>query len=69
MWRRHLILRAFKVNRTYFDHRSLEHEVGSLEAVVSKLIKNWDAWLRFETIGFRFVFGIFLISFCYIFNC
>mmetsp|Transcript_19185 Transcript_19185/g.44649 ORF Transcript_19185/g.44649 Transcript_19185/m.44649 type:complete len:179 (+) Transcript_19185:71-607(+) len=29
------------VNRTFFEHRSLEHEVGSLEAVVSKLIKNW----------------------------
>ena len=45
------ILIAFKVNRTYFDHRSLEHEVGSLEAVVSKLIKNWDAWLLREDIG------------------
>ena len=33
-----------QVNRTFFDHRSLEHEVGSLEAVVSKLIKNWDSW-------------------------
>ena len=33
-----------QVNRTYFDHRSLEHEVGSLEAVISKLIKNWDSW-------------------------
>lgn len=31
----------FLVNRTFFDQRSLEHEVGSLEAVVSKLIKNW----------------------------
>ncbi|CAJ1398245.1 unnamed protein product [Effrenium voratum] len=30
-----------QVNRTFFEHRSLEHEVGSLEAVVSKLIKNW----------------------------
>ena len=30
-----------QVNRTFFDHRSLEHEVGSLESVVSKLIKNW----------------------------
>ena len=34
-----------EVNRTFFDHRSLEHEVGSLEAVVSKLIKNWDPWM------------------------
>lgn len=29
------------VNRTFFEYRSLEHEVGSLEAIVSKLIKNW----------------------------
>lgn len=35
-----------EVNRTFFDHRSLEHEVGSMEAVVSKLIKNWDPWLH-----------------------
>ena len=36
-------LLASQVNRTFFEHRSLEHEVGSLEAVVSKLIKNWAA--------------------------
>ena len=28
----------------FFENRSLEHEVGSLEAVVSKLIKNWEPW-------------------------
>lgn len=42
-WESHLPVMT-KVNRTFFDHRSLEHEVGSLEAVVSKLIKNWDPW-------------------------
>ena len=29
---------AWKVNRTFFEHRSLEHEVGSLEACLPSLL-------------------------------
>eukprot|EP00931_Biecheleriopsis_adriatica_P018232 TRINITY_DN12837_c1_g1_i1.p1 TRINITY_DN12837_c1_g1~~TRINITY_DN12837_c1_g1_i1.p1 ORF type:complete len:290 (+),score=73.74 TRINITY_DN12837_c1_g1_i1:90-872(+) len=31
-----------RVNKTYFDHRSLQHKEGSLEAVVTKIVKNWE---------------------------
>eukprot|EP00440_Ansanella_granifera_P043359 gb/GFBE01047000.1/.p1 GENE.gb/GFBE01047000.1/~~gb/GFBE01047000.1/.p1 ORF type:complete len:262 (+),score=90.24 gb/GFBE01047000.1/:1-786(+) len=31
-----------RVNKTYFQHRSMMHQEGSLEAVVSKLVKNWE---------------------------
>eukprot|EP00931_Biecheleriopsis_adriatica_P001819 TRINITY_DN10228_c0_g4_i1.p1 TRINITY_DN10228_c0_g4~~TRINITY_DN10228_c0_g4_i1.p1 ORF type:complete len:281 (+),score=35.57 TRINITY_DN10228_c0_g4_i1:53-844(+) len=31
-----------RVNKTYFEHRTIEHESGSLEAVVSKIVKNWE---------------------------
>mmetsp|Transcript_111249 Transcript_111249/g.314903 ORF Transcript_111249/g.314903 Transcript_111249/m.314903 type:complete len:272 (+) Transcript_111249:57-872(+) len=30
------------VNKAYFQHRSMQHPEGSLEAVVSKLVKNWE---------------------------
>jgi len=31
-----------RVNKTYFDHRSKKHPEGSLESVVSKIVKNWE---------------------------
>lgn len=31
-----------RVNETYFKHRSIKHPEGSLEAVVSKIVKNWE---------------------------
>eukprot|EP00933_Yihiella_yeosuensis_P055269 TRINITY_DN53_c0_g1_i10.p1 TRINITY_DN53_c0_g1~~TRINITY_DN53_c0_g1_i10.p1 ORF type:complete len:250 (-),score=63.92 TRINITY_DN53_c0_g1_i10:605-1354(-) len=31
-----------KVNQYYFQHRTMHHPEGSLEAVVSKLVKNWE---------------------------
>lgn len=30
------------VNKAYFEHRSKRHAAGSLEAVVEKLVKNWE---------------------------
>eukprot|EP00931_Biecheleriopsis_adriatica_P067200 TRINITY_DN41388_c0_g1_i1.p1 TRINITY_DN41388_c0_g1~~TRINITY_DN41388_c0_g1_i1.p1 ORF type:complete len:264 (-),score=74.18 TRINITY_DN41388_c0_g1_i1:241-1032(-) len=31
-----------RVNKTYFQHRAKPHQEGSLEAVVSKIVKNWE---------------------------
>jgi len=31
-----------RVNQTYFDYRSKKHPEGSLEEVVSKVVKNWE---------------------------
>jgi len=31
-----------RVNKTYFQHRSRVHAKGSLEDVVSKIVKNWE---------------------------
>eukprot|EP00929_Paragymnodinium_shiwhaense_P072458 TRINITY_DN3677_c0_g1_i11.p2 TRINITY_DN3677_c0_g1~~TRINITY_DN3677_c0_g1_i11.p2 ORF type:complete len:258 (-),score=58.61 TRINITY_DN3677_c0_g1_i11:85-858(-) len=31
-----------RVNKTYFENRSKKHPEGSLEAVVSKVVKNWE---------------------------
>jgi len=31
-----------RVNKAYFDFRSKKHAEGSLEAVVQKLVKNWE---------------------------
>jgi len=31
-----------RVNETYFQHRTKLHAEGSLEAVVSKIVKNWE---------------------------
>lgn len=31
-----------RVNKFYFDHRARNHQAGSLEAVVQKLVKNWE---------------------------
>jgi len=31
-----------RVNKLYFEHRSKVHAEGSLEAVVNKLVKNWE---------------------------
>lgn len=31
-----------KVNKAYFQHRAKRHPEGSLEAIVSKLVKNWE---------------------------
>lgn len=31
-----------RVNKTYFENRSKKHAEGSLEAVVSKVVKNWE---------------------------
>jgi len=31
-----------RVNKAYFQHRSKVHPEGSLESVVSKLVKNWE---------------------------
>jgi hypothetical protein len=31
-----------RVNKTYFQYRSKVHKEGSLEAVVSKIVKNWE---------------------------
>lgn len=31
-----------RVNETYFKHRSKKHPEGSLEEVVSKIVKNWE---------------------------
>eukprot|EP00929_Paragymnodinium_shiwhaense_P017481 TRINITY_DN1267_c0_g1_i1.p1 TRINITY_DN1267_c0_g1~~TRINITY_DN1267_c0_g1_i1.p1 ORF type:complete len:259 (+),score=46.78 TRINITY_DN1267_c0_g1_i1:115-891(+) len=31
-----------RVNMTYFEHRTRKHPEGSLEAVVSKVVKNWE---------------------------
>mmetsp|Transcript_16645 Transcript_16645/g.19846 ORF Transcript_16645/g.19846 Transcript_16645/m.19846 type:complete len:139 (+) Transcript_16645:3-419(+) len=31
-----------KVNKTYFQHRTMAHHEGSLEALVQKIVKNWQ---------------------------
>mmetsp|Transcript_16938 Transcript_16938/g.20803 ORF Transcript_16938/g.20803 Transcript_16938/m.20803 type:complete len:250 (-) Transcript_16938:14-763(-) len=31
-----------KVNQTYFKHRAMAHQEGSLEALVQKVLKNWQ---------------------------
>lgn len=31
-----------RVNQTYFTHRSKKHASNSLEAIVSKVVKNWE---------------------------
>jgi len=31
-----------RVNKTYFQHRTMVHHECSLEAVVSKIVKNWE---------------------------
>ena len=31
-----------RVNKTYFNHRSMAHHEGSLEALVQKIVKNWQ---------------------------
>lgn len=31
-----------RVNDTYFKHRAKKHKEGSLESVVSKIVKNWE---------------------------
>jgi len=31
-----------RVNETYFKHRTKKHAEGSLEAIVSKVVKNWE---------------------------
>eukprot|EP00933_Yihiella_yeosuensis_P042810 TRINITY_DN3747_c0_g1_i2.p1 TRINITY_DN3747_c0_g1~~TRINITY_DN3747_c0_g1_i2.p1 ORF type:complete len:231 (+),score=61.24 TRINITY_DN3747_c0_g1_i2:79-771(+) len=31
-----------RVNKTYFEHRTRMHLEGSLESVVSKIVKNWE---------------------------
>jgi len=31
-----------KVNKTYFKHRTMAHQEGSLEALVQKVLKNWQ---------------------------
>lgn len=31
-----------RVNQTYFQHRTKKHAAGSLEAVVQKVVKNWE---------------------------
>mmetsp|Transcript_116839 Transcript_116839/g.342138 ORF Transcript_116839/g.342138 Transcript_116839/m.342138 type:complete len:271 (-) Transcript_116839:325-1137(-) len=31
-----------RVNKAYFEHRSKVHPEGSLESIVSKLVKNWE---------------------------
>lgn len=31
-----------RVNKLYFEHRSMQHPAGSLEDVVNKLVKTWE---------------------------
>eukprot|EP00421_Protoceratium_reticulatum_P001712 CAMPEP_0168357628 /NCGR_PEP_ID=MMETSP0228-20121227/690_1 /TAXON_ID=133427 /ORGANISM="Protoceratium reticulatum, Strain CCCM 535 (=CCMP 1889)" /LENGTH=236 /DNA_ID=CAMNT_0008370163 /DNA_START=27 /DNA_END=734 /DNA_ORIENTATION=+ len=31
-----------RVNKSYFEHRSKRHAEGSLEQIVTKLVKNWE---------------------------
>ncbi|CAE8590410.1 unnamed protein product [Polarella glacialis] len=31
-----------RVNDTYFEHRAMKHPEGCLEAIVSKIVKNWE---------------------------
>jgi len=31
-----------RVNKLYFEHRSKKHPEGSLEAIVNKIVKNWE---------------------------
>jgi len=35
-----------KVNKAYFDLRAIEHEEGSLESTMGKLIRNWEVESR-----------------------
>eukprot|EP00929_Paragymnodinium_shiwhaense_P117724 TRINITY_DN8887_c0_g1_i1.p1 TRINITY_DN8887_c0_g1~~TRINITY_DN8887_c0_g1_i1.p1 ORF type:complete len:249 (-),score=37.94 TRINITY_DN8887_c0_g1_i1:367-1113(-) len=31
-----------RVNKTYFDHRRMKHNDGTLEALVNRVVKNWE---------------------------